>query len=69
MKVWIDRQGGRHYHKENCVMVKEPRFSYQPIEKKLRIDARRNGQLFYRDIKVDGKVYRMCPGCFRSYRR
>lgn len=65
MKVWIDKQGGRHYHKENCAMVKDTLFSYQPIEKRLRIDAKHCGRTFYRAIKVDGKVYHMCPGCFR----
>jgi len=22
MKVWIDKQGGTHYHKEDCAMIK-----------------------------------------------
>jgi hypothetical protein len=29
MQVWIDKQGGSHYHTEDCLMVKDPMFHYE----------------------------------------
>lgn len=55
MKVWIDKKGGRHYHKENCPMVQDKRFPYEPVEKDIEN---------YQDIIVGNKRYLACPGCF-----
>ena len=35
MKVWIDKNHGRHYHKETCPMVNDSRFHYEAIESKM----------------------------------
>ena len=68
MKVWIDKQGGTHYHKEGCpvtipmqngVLLAIP-MHYEPIERRLR----GNNLMGYRDIIVDGKRYSPCPICF-----
>ena len=71
MKVWIDKQGGTHYHKEDCEMLKpfpptdnkllaRMQFHYEGIERQLRKD--KFG--WWQDIIVDGKRYGMCPICF-----
>jgi hypothetical protein len=35
MKVWIDKQGGTHYHKADCKMIGKP-FRYEEIEHRVR---------------------------------
>jgi hypothetical protein len=70
MKVWIDKQGGKHYHKEDCKIVAETKnikveqiFHYEPIEHQIR----RYHLVYnkdYTDIIVDGKRYHPCPICF-----
>jgi hypothetical protein len=64
MKVWIDKQGGTHYHKEDCKMIGAP-YHYEPIERRLR----GNSLMGYRDIIVDGKRYSHCPMCFGDKRK
>ena len=32
MKVWIDKTGGRHYHKQGCVMTADTRYHYETAE-------------------------------------
>ena len=59
MKVWIDKQGGSHYHLYDCVMRADPMFHYEPVEKRLR-PYTEFGRRMYHDIRVDGKTYRMC---------
>jgi len=61
MKVWVDKQGGSHFHSENCWMVKdpEPHYHYESVEKRLRTYIA-FGRRMYHDIRVDGKTYRMC---------
>jgi len=55
MKVWIDKQGGTHYHKASCVMITPHiwiqhgkvipetlppiNFHYEEIEHKIRLNA------------------------------
>jgi hypothetical protein len=66
MKVWIDKQGGTHYHKENCKMIGKP-FRYEEIEHRVRTFA----PLFpheYREIIVDNRRYHPCPMCFGEKR-
>jgi hypothetical protein len=63
MKLWIDKQGGRHYHKEGCKMIGYP-YHYEPVVKQ----PRRNKYGEWRDIIVDGKRYSYCPICF-GYKR
>jgi len=70
MKIWIDKQGGTHYHKADCKMIEPmPRttgsltpinFHYEEIEHRLR----GNSLMGYRDIIVDGLRYSSCPMCF-----
>ena len=59
MKIWIDKQGGRHYHKEDCPMVKEPVYHYEPIEV-----GEETAQIMAKGIYISGKTYMPCPGCF-----
>ena len=59
MKVWIDKQGGTHFHKENCQIVKSPMFHYEPVEKRLRLYTE-FGHRMYHNIRVDGKLYSPC---------
>jgi hypothetical protein len=75
MKVWIDKQGGTHYHKEFCPIVVNDsplvdrlppvQFHYENIVRQLR------GNIFdgWRDIIVDGNRYSSCPICFRHSRK
>ena len=74
MKLWIDKQGGTHYHKEGCKIIQPPNlktlltqitFHYGPIERRLR----GNSLMGYRDIIVDGKRYSHCPMCFGDKRK
>ena len=57
---WIDRQGGRHYHKKDCQMVTGyPHYNYEPIKRrKRRIPS------YLTRIREGGKYYNPCPGCF-----
>ena len=77
MKVWIDKNGGTHYHKEGCKMIQPPNlktlltqitFHYEPIEHKVR----RLGMPYHKEygrIMVDKKLYYPCPICFRDSSR
>ena len=70
MKVWIDKQGGTHYHKEFCpLIVKESplvsrlpivNFHYEIIQHRLR----GNSLMGYHDIIVEENRYSPCPICF-----
>ena len=74
MKVWIDKQGGMHYHREDCRMLKSIpptktrlnpiQFHYEPIDRQLR----GNSLFGYKDIIVDGNHYSSCPICFEQRR-
>jgi hypothetical protein len=62
MKVWIDKQGGTHYHKADCKMIEKP-YHYEEIEHKVR----RLGMPYHKEygrIMVDKKLYYPCPMCF-----
>ena len=63
---WIDKQGGSHYHKEDCMMIKDPQFHYEPI-------TRRKRRLFknydWERIRVDGKYYEPCACVFPRRRK
>jgi hypothetical protein len=74
MKVWIDKQGGMHYHKADCKMIdyvdnaNALPFRYEEIEHQIRryhLIYNRN----YPSIKVDGKWYAPCPMCFGDKRK
>jgi hypothetical protein len=76
MKVWIDKQGGTHYHKKNCKMIRpivngklpQIKFHYKPIEHKVR----RLGMPYHKEygrIMVDKKLYYPCPMCFGDKRK
>ena len=51
---WIDKQGGSHYHKEDCVMIKDPNYHYEPITRSKRRPDRYWG---LQRILEDGKYY------------
>ncbi len=58
---WINKQGGLHYHKEDCQMTKDPKFHYEPITRSLpRI---RNFMGVLTRIREGGKYYMACS-CF-----
>jgi len=84
MKVWIDKQGGTHYHKETCEDVRrsiEYRKTGKVIPSSLGLPPlifhyepierrlRGNSLMGYRDIVVDGKRYSYCPMCFGDKRK
>ena len=55
--VWIDKQGGSHYHHDFCPMVKEPRYHYEPIKRRMKF----NYNIVYPNyIVVDNKMYNPC---------
>ena len=59
---WIDKQGGSHYHKEDCPMVKDPKFHYEPITRSLPRFLSLDGWGLAR-IREGGKYYIACS-CF-----
>jgi len=65
MKVWIDKQGGTHYHKADCEMIGKPHH-YEEIEHQLRKIPAPYRKMFgiYANIVVDHKIYEPCPVCF-----
>lgn len=68
MKVWIDKQGGNHYHKANCPMVKEPRYHYEPIIRTKPRKPDKHGWWLTR-IREGGRYYAPCPACFGEKRK
>lgn len=54
MKVWVDKQGGTHYHKEDCGMTKDPKFHYEPVEVSEELVKLRRG------ILIHGQRYTPC---------
>lgn len=64
MKVWIDKHGGMHYHKEGCqaiqAKVNPPHFKYEEVKQ----DLRGLGVKY-----IEGRWYRPCPLCFGEKRR
>ncbi|KKN59254.1 hypothetical protein LCGC14_0543530 [marine sediment metagenome] len=60
---WIDKQGGSHYHKEDCVMVKEPRYHYEPITRTMPRIRNLDGYGMTR-IREGGKYYNPCACMF-----
>lgn len=64
---WIDRQGGSHYHKEDCPMVKDPHYHYEPITRSLPRIHTLDGWGLTR-IKEGGKYYMACA-CLLPKRR
>jgi len=71
MKLWIDKQGGFHYHNcKDCEAIKytvEYQSGYEEIERKVRRTGMPYGKQYGR-IKVDGKYYIPCPICIGSRR-
>lgn len=57
MKVWIDKEGGRHFHKEHCPMVNDPMFHYEAVEVEKE-------NLQVKGILIEGKLYVPCLACF-----
>ena len=55
-EVFIDKSGGRHYHKESCVMVADTQFPYEKVEVETLP--------YNKPINIDGKKYYPCPGCY-----
>ena len=64
---WIDRQGGSHYHKEDCPMVKDPKFHYEPITRTKPRKPEKHGWELTR-IREGGKYYMACS-CLLPKRR
>ncbi len=63
MIYWIDKKGGRHYHKQDCPMViGPPKYPYEPVRHKKPSNPMAT-------IKVDNRYYAPCPGCMRSMNR
>ena len=62
MIIYIDKQGGRHYHKSGCKMIDDPKFNYEAVNKEIRKNNKYSDN--YRNIRVDGKLYFPCPLCF-----
>ena len=60
MKVWIDKQHGRHYHKRDCDMVLDKRFPYQPVEV---LDGKPFSHI---RLVSNYRLYAPCPSCFRD---
>ena len=72
MKIWIDKQGGTHYHKEGCPMIKPlPNSKLPPITYHYELIVRQIRLCNYgwRDIIVDGSRYSYCPLCFGDKRK
>jgi len=82
MKVFIDKHGGYHYHKEDCPLI-QPSLIYmqtgKPPKRKLtqlvfpyepiQHRIRKYGLLkIYGAIVVDGIRYAACPFCFGEKR-
>ena len=67
MKVWIDKQGGMHYHKADCKMIGKP-YHYEEIEHKVRRLGMPYGKEYGR-IMIDKKLYYPCPLCFGDKRK
>jgi len=60
---WIDKQGGSHYHKEDCNMVKEPQYHYAPIT---RTKPRKKDRTWgLTPIKESGRYYYPCACMFK----
>lgn len=64
---WIDRQGGRHYHKEDCAMVRDPNYHYEPIIRTKDREFDREWGLTR--IRESGKYYVADFGCFGERRK
>ena len=62
MKVWIDKQGGTHYHKEFCRMI-TPQYHYEPVEVSDTIIQHLS------DVRIDKQLYYPCPLCYRDKRK
>lgn len=63
MKIWIDKDGGNHYHREECRMIDRP--SYEELERQLKsVGLSRE----WAAIKVDKRKYYPCPVCFGKYK-
>jgi uncharacterized protein YlbG (UPF0298 family) len=69
MKIWLDKHGGMHYHKEGCkfTQVKHPNSEYEEVEHKVRQLGNVKGHQYTR-IKVDDRYYMPCPLCFGDMR-
>ena len=61
MKVWIDKQGGMHYHKKNCLALTNKSLFELTIGK----DIPERGL----DIYPWGITYSPCPICFGDKRK
>jgi hypothetical protein len=62
---WIDKQGGSHYHREDCPMVKDPQFHYEPITRRKRRPDKEWG---LERIREGGKYWIACA-CVLPRRR
>ena len=62
MEFWIDKQGDQHFHKKNWLVVKDNKYHYEVIE----INQDKRIPLYACEIKVGGKKYMACPGCFQK---
>jgi hypothetical protein len=59
---YIDKEGGRHYHKKGCPMTLEPRYHYEAI---FRTKTRqRNLNWGFTRIRLNGRFFIPCPNCF-----
>lgn len=66
---WIDKQGGSHYHKEDCEHIRNnPQYHYEPITRTKTRKPDKHGWGLTR-IREDGNYYMACPACFGKMRR
>ncbi len=61
MRIWIDKQVGSHYHKEDCSMAKDPHYHYGPVERRIR----KYGPTLSK-IRCDGKFYYPCRCIYKE---
>lgn len=63
MKIWIDKHGGMHYHKENCRILQGIVGGFQPTYEEVEYSGKLNHV-----IRIDGRDYAKCLFCFGDRR-
>jgi len=62
MKVWLDENGGRHYHQQGCPLIDK---RYIEIE----AEVIKHSEIDWEDIEYKEIIYRACPFCCYPTRR
>jgi len=68
MKVWIDKQGGNHYHKQKCLMLINTPYHYEEVEHRImrELQLYLYSEYCYKPAIIDNKRYYPCPICFKG---